>query len=263
MPKSILQVASALVACTNAATIGQNDSIRPPDAEDQPDFSIVYPDGLEDLIDLEPWRYPESFAWGRWCSATMISPRVALTAAHCVFDGMDGVNPRRSNGSKIDVTLTNSDPNGPDFTTYIQEIRSNECWYENKFFVVWGGDLAMLILEDEKPGAVRGVDYIDIWDNDVDGDITGRTFALMGWGYSGPVSNPRQGIWDFHRGYNVVRRVYENRIQYGFEDPAQTGLPLESVANNGDSGGAATIELTDGSRKLIGVCSNGYGPYYR
>ena len=38
---------------------------------------------------------------------------------------------------------------------------------------------------------------------------------------------------------------------------------MESVANNGDSGGAATIEFTDGTRKLIGVCSNGYGPQYR
>ena len=192
----------------------------------------------------------------------MISPRVALTAAHCVDDSMDGVNPE-NRGRPISVTLTNSDPNGADFTTTIQEIRSNECWFYEDYAVVWGGDLAMLILAEEKPNAQLGVDYIDIWDDEVDGDITGRTFALMGWGLSGPVSNPEQGIWDFHRGYNVVREVYENRIQYGFEDPADTGLPLESVANNGDSGGAATIEFTDGTRKLIGVCSNGYGPVYR
>ena len=193
----------------------------------------------------------------------MISPRVALTAAHCVFDGMDGVNPRRDNGNKIDVTLTNSDPNGAPFTTYIQEIRSNECWFYENYAVVWGGDLAMLILEDEKPNAVRGVDYIDVWDDEADGDITGEIFALMGWGLSGPVSNPEQGIWDFHRGYNRVREVFENRIQYGFENPEDSNIPLESVANNGDSGGSATIELPNGTRKLIGVCSNGYGPEYR
>ena len=178
---------------------------------DGPEFTIVYPEGEADNIDLEPWRYPESFAWGLWCSATMITPRVALTAAHCVFDDMDGPNPT-SNGRPISVTLTNSDPNGADFTTTIQEIRSNECWFDSNYAIVWGGDLAMLILEDEKPGAQLGVDYIDIWDDEVDGDITGETFALMGWGLSGPVSNPEQGIWDFHRGYNVVREVYENRI---------------------------------------------------
>lgn len=126
----------------------------------------------------------------------------------------------------------------------------------------------MLILEDEKPNAVEGVDYIRVWDDEKDGDITGKEFALMGWGLSGPVSNPDQGIWDFHRGYNIVREVYENRIQYGFEDPEDTGLPLESVANSGDSGGSATIELKDDDgnvveRVLIGVCSNGYGPLYR
>ena len=102
----------------------------------------------------------------------MISPRVALTAAHCVFDGMDGVNPR-NNGNKIPVTLTNSDPNGADFTTTIQEIRMNECWYDSSYAIVWGGDLAMMILEDEKTNAQLGVDYIDIWDDEVDGDITG------------------------------------------------------------------------------------------
>ena len=42
----------------------------------------------------------------------MISPRVALTAAHCVFDGMDGVDPRHR-GRKISVTLTDPDPNVP------------------------------------------------------------------------------------------------------------------------------------------------------
>jgi hypothetical protein len=48
----------------------------------------------------------------------------------------------------------------------------------------------MMILTDEKPNAQLGTDYIDIWDDEVDGDITGQRFALMGWGYSGPVSDP-------------------------------------------------------------------------
>lgn len=79
----------------------------------------------------------------------------------------------------------------------------------------------------------------------------------MGWGKSGDVNDPDAGIWDFHRGYNVVREYVSNKIRYGFEDPNNGGLELEAVANSGDSGGAATIELADGTRKLIGVCSNG------
>ena len=101
----------------------------------------------------------------------MISPQVALTAAHCV-EGLDGPNPT-NNGRPIEVTLTNSDPNGADFTTTIQEIRMNECWSDRSYAIVWGGDLAMMILTDEKPNAQLGTDYIDIWDDEVDGDITG------------------------------------------------------------------------------------------
>ena len=65
----------------------------------------------------------------------------------------------------------------------------------------------------------------------------------MGWGKSGNVNDPDAGIWDFHRGYNVVREYVSNKIRYGFEDPNNGGLELEAVANSGDSGGAATIEL--------------------
>lgn len=117
--------------------------------------------------------------------------------------------------------------------------------------------MALLILENEKPNAVRGVDYIDIWDDAVDGDINGREFALMGWGRSGDVRDPDAGLWDFHRGYNVVERYQQNRIAYNFDDPSRGGLPLEGNCNSGDSGGAATIEQ-GGTRKLIGACSWGY-----
>ena len=123
--------------------------------------------------------------------------------------------------------------------------------------------MALLILEDPKPDAELGVDYIEIWDDEVDGDLTGKEFALMGWGRSGDVNNPDSGIWEFHRGYNVVETYQTNRIAYNFDDPALEGLPLEGQCNNGDSGGSATIEL-EGTRKLIGACSWGYTrPGYR
>ena len=65
--------------------------------------------------------------------------------------------------------------------------------------------MAILILAEEKPDAQLGRDYIELWDDELDGDVTGMEFALMGWGRSGPVSAPDSSIWDFHRGYNVVQ----------------------------------------------------------
>ena len=204
---------TALVAYTKATTIKLNDSsLEPSNPEDDTNYEIVYPEGEEGNIDIDPSNYPESFGWGVGflCSATMISPRVAITAAHCIPDGWDGTNPTDDSGDAIEVTLTNSDPNKADFTTTIQEIRTSECWHENKFTFIADGDLAMLILTAEKTDAQLGTDYIDIWDEATDGTITGETFALMGWGYSGPVSNPEQGFNDFHRGYNVVTAVNGN-----------------------------------------------------
>ena len=99
-----------MVALTNAAPIEPNNLLQRskggsssggktdngPANPNDPEAFIVYPVGEEENIDIENWRYPESFAWGLWCSATMIHPRVAMTAAHCVFDGLDGVDPRRN-----------------------------------------------------------------------------------------------------------------------------------------------------------------------
>jgi len=97
-----------------------------------PEALIVYPVGEEENIDIEPWRYPESFAWGLWCSATMIHPRVAMTAAHCVFEGLDGTNPKRpGSNNPIRVTLAHHTANGPSHTTEIVEIRKNECYQQN------------------------------------------------------------------------------------------------------------------------------------
>ena len=52
----------------------------------------------------------------------MVSPQVAVTAAHCIFDGMDGLNPTY-NGNPIYVDLTNKVPGGARFRTRIKEIR--------------------------------------------------------------------------------------------------------------------------------------------
>ena len=88
-----------------------SDLLNPEDPEDQPSYEIVYPDGEEANVRVEPHLYPESFTWpagSPWCSATMISDRVAITSAHCVlYPSMDGENPTYNN-EPMSVSLTNS-----------------------------------------------------------------------------------------------------------------------------------------------------------
>ena len=62
-----------MVAYTNAAVNKQtvsnagvepaSDLLNPGFPEDQPNYEIVYPDGEEANVAIEPGLYPESFAW--------------------------------------------------------------------------------------------------------------------------------------------------------------------------------------------------------
>ena len=97
----------------------------------------------------------------------MVTPRVALTAAHCIEDGWDGIhNPNYDN-----IELTDSVPNAQGestTTTYkVQEIRMNECYdSDDGVYNSAPHDIAIMILEEEKPNAVEGVDYIPLWYGD-------------------------------------------------------------------------------------------------
>ena len=59
----------------------------------------------------------------------------------------------------------------------------------------------------------------------------------------------------------MVNQIVDNVVEYNFNDPADSGLDLESTANSGDSGGGALYSEDD---KLwhIGTKSYGYPAEY-
>ena len=81
------------------------------------------------------------------CGATMISPQVALTAAHCIEAHENGAN------GNLTVELNS----GAEHT--IREFRANECW-DFSDNADYSADIALMILDTPIEDAVEGVDYI-------------------------------------------------------------------------------------------------------
>merc|ERR1712156_1226377 len=81
--------------------------------------------GRTNEIQVSRELYPAGFKWPKHsprCGATMISPQMALTAAHCVSQGED-----MAQNLNMQIELTDGDGN---FNTYdITDIRANECWW--------------------------------------------------------------------------------------------------------------------------------------
>ena len=110
-------------------------------------WKIVYPGDQVDLIRIDRQEYPMVFKWpeeGFRCGATMVSDRMALTAAHCVTALWDRTDPN------LTVRLADGEVYG------IQEFRTNECWN----FAAGGGpfsaDIAIMVLDRPIANAVEG-----------------------------------------------------------------------------------------------------------
>jgi V8-like Glu-specific endopeptidase len=181
-----------LIAATIATLTSAFDlSVElPGENEGRPDLHIVYPDGETDSVRIDPNTYPAVFAWpegSRRCGATMVSPRMALTAGHCIRDYEES-----STNLDMQIQLTDGSDN---YSTYnIVDIRTNERWWSGDFCsgMKWySNDIAILVLDrDITPNGgspIEGTHYVKPWVTEDDGSIVGEKFILAGWGWSGEV----------------------------------------------------------------------------
>ena len=143
----------------------------------------------------------------------MISPSVAITAAHCIEKSWVGKIPRKHQ-RKAKVQL-----NGGNGRRRVTEIRVDDCWNFNREGPN-SNDLALLYLNKPIKNQVPGRDYVRIWNpaEHDDEDITGSEFIIAGYGMSGPFRNGSERHLDddlvFHRGFNEINSISRNIIHF-------------------------------------------------
>ena len=146
------------------------------------------------------------------CSAVMISDRVGLMAAHCVMSyEMGKIEEDEQHNYRVSFA--------DDVERHIAEVRVDSCWIsgggDGFAGSPWSHDLAMFFLDKPLVNAVKGVDYVELWnpaDHNYE-DLTGAEFMLAGFGYNGPFE-PGEYYYanmsfrpKLHRGYNKIRNI--------------------------------------------------------
>lgn len=199
-----------------------------PDVDPIVGGDLVEDGEFDDVVELE---LPDEHL----CSGVVVTPRVVLTAAHCISDlrAADSVRvrygPRESSNPAIEVVEFGAhpdydrDPHHEDLHDYGYVVLPTD-------FVLPGGYVAPITTQDE-------------WD---DAMVAGREVTIVGYGDDG--TNYGTGVK--RKVTTTIRRFSEEGLEFfaGGEQQDSCG---------GDSGGPAYVRMGDGSLRIAGLVSRG------
>lgn len=193
-------------------------------------------------------------AFGQYCTATLVSPTLLLTASHCFDDDADGqVDP----GFDPTDAAFGFEANLPNFSqSNISQVAIHPSWVSSGGSAAF--DLAILTLT----APINHVVPAKI----TDADPLGLIGTMIGYGEQGLGNNFPSGVPganDRLAASNVIDSV-QGTIETDFDSPQSSTstlgsadpLRLEGTTGPGDSGGPLFADF-DGVTRLVGVLNGG------
>lgn len=197
---------------------------------------IIRHDKADSRYRADETRYPQLFFLhsrfnNKVCVATLVSPRWAITAAHCTRETplLETVSRQETFGLTIARKTVRADQ------VVLHPLSDTGDELQNV-------DLALIHMTEDVVHVIPAA-------LNAHRDESDQVFALLGWGFSGIGTRGLQGNdGRFRRAENRVSTAGQ-WLEFLFDDPRDSGsqaLDLEGIPGLGDSGGPALQETDDG-----------------
>ncbi|MGQ0505074.1 MAG: S1 family peptidase [Myxococcaceae bacterium] len=173
---------------------------------------------------------------GALCTATVVSPTILLTAAHCVHPETVG------EGNEFGVFTTNdiTDPNNRGTPLPVKEVHWNEKWSAQNLMA--GADIAVVILD--QPTTIPPMPFNRA---PLPTTFTGTPAKVIGYGLNDGFGQTGAGI---KRQATIKLNSFDDQF-------VKTGSWFGTTICSGDSGGPVFVDI-NGVQTIVGVNSFGF-----
>ncbi len=185
-----------------------------------------------------------------WCSGTLITPNVVLTAGHCAADDQTG-QPLDPSGYAVETGAVNIEDAANRHWSDVSQVVVEPAYDANSY----AGDAALLVLA--KPVTAPTVRIAG--SDETDPYTPGRDALIAGWGLTDPNADST-GLLEAAptnvRGSDYCERFWDD-FQSAWDTCAAQAFDPSTATCNGDSGGPLLTADTHGDPVEIGVTSVG------